>query len=209
MHLPFSPGGTSDDKRLVGVEHFLGQNLIVTEKMDGSNTCLEAGGCYARSHGAAPNHPSFDAFKAFHATVKSKIPENFQIFGEWCFAKHSILYSALPTYFQVFGVRDLRTWRWGSWAEVEMWAEEIGCVTVPVLGRESGLNRPWKIRDLVEMHAAMPSRCGGEREGVVIRIAEDFHDDAFGLSVAKWVRAGHVQTDEHWKNQAITRNVIG
>lgn len=43
-----------------------------------------------------------------------------------------------------------------------------------------------------------PSALGGEREGVVIRLACSFPASEFGLSVCKSVRAGHVQTDEHW-----------
>jgi hypothetical protein len=73
-HLPWSPGGTADDKMLRQVDPLLYQPLIATEKADGSNVCLEHEGCFARSHGAKPNHPSFDQLKALHASVKHLIP---------------------------------------------------------------------------------------------------------------------------------------
>ncbi len=206
-HLPWSPGSTSDDRRIESVEPLLCVDIVVTEKLDGSNVCLEAGGCYARSHASAPNHSSFDAFKAFHATIKSLLPENLQIFGEWLYARHSIGYKALPNYFMVFGVRDLNTMKWSSWTEIEMWAEELSVSTVPVLTKEH-LNREWKLRDLTESLARLPSRCGGEREGVVVRKAGEFSDGDFGVSVAKFVRANHVQTSDHWKNQEIVRNEL-
>jgi hypothetical protein len=37
----------------------------------------------------------------------------------------------------------------------------------------------------------------------VIRTTASFPEKAFGKHVAKWVRKGHVQTDEHWLHQAI------
>lgn len=36
-------------------------------------------------------------------------------------------------------------------------------------------------------------------EGFVIRTAEGFSQDAFDRHVAKYVREGHVQTDETWR----------
>jgi hypothetical protein len=35
-------------------------------------------------------------------------------------------------------------------------------------------------------------------EGYVVRLAARFHYQDFAHSVAKWVRAQHVQTDQHW-----------
>lgn len=207
-HLPWSPGGTSDDRRIESVEAFLCADIVLTEKMDGSNVCLETDACYARTHASQPQHVSFDAFKALHATVKSRISEGTQVFGEWLYAKHSIVYGALPSYLMVFGVRDLKTAQWASWEEVELWAEELGVATTPVLAKESWLNREWKIERLVDTHSRMPSRCGGVREGVVLRVAKSFADSAFDTSVAKWVRMDHVQTETHWKNQSIIRNLL-
>ncbi len=53
-----------------------------------------------------------------------------------------------------------------------------------------------------------PSRCGGEMEGVVVRVANDFNDKDFSTSVFKMVRKNHVQTSEHWSNQSIIKNLI-
>ena len=43
-----------------------------------------------------------------------------------------------------------------------------------------------------------PSVLGGEREGVVLRLAQGFSVADFQNNVCKSVRFGHVQTDEHW-----------
>jgi len=204
-HLPWSPGGTSDDRRLTDVSTLLNVGLIITEKMDGSNVCLEAGACFARSHAASPKHPSFDAFKAFHAGIAHLIPENFQVFGEWLYALHSIKYTSLPGYFLCFGVRDLKTNLWGSWSEVEMWASELGVKTAPVLC-QTAVTREDALQSLTTGLSKAPSACGGQREGVVVRHIGGYSDDAFGTSVAKWVRKGHVQSGDHWKNQVIVKN---
>ena len=204
-HLPWSPGGTSDDRRLTDVSSLLNVGLVLTEKMDGSNVCLEAGACYARSHATSPKHPSFDAFKAFHAGVSHLIPENFQVFGEWLYALHSIKYSALPSYFLAFGVRDMKTMTWGSWSEVEMWAAELGVKTAPLLC-QTAVGREDALQSLTTSLSKAPSACGGQREGVVVRVSTSFADDAFGSSVAKWVRKNHVQSGDHWKNQVIVKN---
>jgi hypothetical protein len=205
-HLPQSPGGTRDDRRLADLDSLRGRALVLTEKLDGSNVCLQADACYARSHGQAPTHPSFDAFKAFHARVKDRIGADLQIFGEWLYAKHSIHYTALTSYFMLFGVRDMSKMRWASWAEVELWAEELGVPTAPVL---------FKADPSVSLEALIRkfgtdgdpvSKMGGEREGFVVRWADEFADEDFERAVAKFVRADHVQTPHHWKTTELIRN---
>lgn len=46
------------------------------------------------------------------------------------------------------------------------------------------------------------------QEGVVIRIAESFPFDKFNESVAKWVRTGHVTTEDHWMFKKIVPNEL-
>jgi hypothetical protein len=44
-------------------------------------------------------------------------------------------------------------------------------------------------------------------EGYVVRLAGEFPYSAFPLSVAKFVRKGHVQTTKHnWRTQAVIPN---
>jgi len=208
FHMPWSKGATNDDKIATSMGHLIGSPIVITEKMDGSNTSLEASGCYARTHSGPPSHLSFDGLKALHATIKYKIPEKIQLFGEWCFARHSIDYKELPSYFMLFNVRDMTNRvppMWSSWDEVEMWAEEIGVPTVPVLFKGT-VSSEKELKELVESFMNQPSACGGIREGVVARLALEFPDESFSLCVMKCVRANHVQTSEHWKDQEIVKN---
>lgn len=204
FHLPFSPGATNDDKRLTSVQDLIGKPLVVTEKADGSNVCMESKECFARSHSKGARHESFDAFKAAHAGIKHLIPSGTQFFGEWLYAKHSLPYTGLPGYFLLFGVRDLATSTWASWSTVEYWAKQLAVPTVPVLDKGIFLAREI---EALGKRVQEPSLLGApEKEGFVVRWASSFHDQDFSRAVAKFVRKGHVQTADHWTTQTIVRN---
>lgn len=218
FHFPFSPGATNDDKIATSMNSLIGVPIVITEKMDGSNTSLELEGCFARTHAGAPTHASFDLLKALHASIKYKISDDIQLFGEWCYAVHSIPYNELPGYFLLFNVAVYPKSRsndkshtdgrvWYSWDMVELWAEDIGVPTVPVLFK--GIVESEKeLKDLVESLMIQPSACGGIREGVVVRFAGSFKELEFPSHVMKCVRANHVQTSDHWKDQEIIKNKL-
>lgn len=213
FHVPWSPGGTSDDKIAKSVDSLIGKPIVITEKIDGSNTSLEREGCFARTHSGPPTHASFNGLKALHASLQYLIPTRLQIFGEWCYALHSIPYDSLPGYFLVFGIREyvnierLEEAEWYSWKDVELLANNLGLPTVPVLFQGT-VNSEKELKELVESFMIQPSCCGGIREGVVIRLAQGFSDSNFSQSIMKCVRANHVQTSEHWKDQEIIRNKL-
>ncbi|WP_394850209.1 RNA ligase family protein [Pendulispora brunnea] len=203
FHLPWSPGGTSDDKRLHDVSGLLGVELVVTEKCDGSNLTYTRHSVFSRSHAGPPSHPSFDLAKATHARLGYLISEGTSVFCEYCYAVHSIEYRALPDYSLVFGVRDDQSGTWWEWDMVTAQAADLGLPTVPVLFRGI-LETERQLQALTEDLAAQPSAFGGIREGVVVRRAAVFGNTEFPRSLAKWVRKDHVTTDEHWMHQSIT-----
>lgn len=209
FHVPWSKGATNDDKIATDLSRLVGTPIVITEKMDGSNTSLEWDGCFARTHSGPPTHASFDGLKALHASIKHELQPDVQLFGEWCYALHSISYDALPGYFLLFNVRYLEEPEafWAAWEEVEMWAQEINVPTVPVLFRGQ-VSTEKELEDLTNSLMIQPSHCGGTREGVVVRVARAFDDSEFPLCVMKCVRANHVQTSEHWKDQEIIKNKL-
>jgi hypothetical protein len=107
----------------------------------------------------------------------------------------------------LFNVRTLDSSAWYSWDMVELWASEIGVPTVPVLYKGQ-VNSENELKTLVESFMNQPSCCGGIREGVVVRLQKEFLDEDFPSCVMKCVRANHVQTSEHWKNQEIIKNKL-
>lgn len=210
-HLPGSPGGTKDDRRLADVSHLLGRELVVTEKLDGSNLCMTREAVYARSHSGPPNHPSFDAAKALHAQIALGIDHHLSVFGEWCWAVHSIRYAGVPNPpFFVFGVRDDLSGRWWAWDDVLVQAEILG-LHVPPYAVRSGVRRFTKAQDLERFAGDVLPSCqgrsvfGGDMEGLVLRVVDEYDDPA--LSTAKYVRAGHV-AGEHWTAKAVERQPL-
>lgn len=208
-HYPFSPGTTSDDR----INHTYWEDLqkIIkvghTEKLDGENTCMNDIGIFARSHAAPTIHPWADHLKSKYSLIKNDLVNaNIEIFGENLYAQHSIIYPRLSSYFYMFAVRCLDMWL--SWDEVKWYAEFFEFPTAPELGEI----RPTDVdeetyKNLVLMLVNEPSIFGsldthtGEictREGVVTRNLEEYPVDEFPHNVFKYVRKGHVKTNEHW-----------
>lgn len=199
-HVPWSPGATSDDVRLGGLEGFEGREVVITEKMDGENTTLYRDGLHARSLDSA-HHPSRAWIKSFHGRVRELIPEGWRVSGENMFARHSIVYDRLDSWFYVFSVWD-ETDRCLDWEATVRFATELGAPVPRVLWR-GVLDRralkqiaAWKL-DLTR------------QEGYVIRSVAAFSRAEFTQNVAKWVRRGHVQTDEHWMRGPVVENGRG
>lgn len=200
-HLPWSPGATSDDKKLSDgwFEAYRGKEIVITEKLDGENTCMTSRDVYARSHGA-PTRSSWsrnlwDSSDGLYWRVRGLIGEGELVFGENLYGVHSIKYDALPAYWHMFAASDGE--RWYSWDEVREFAEMLGVPTVPELWR-GAVETEEDLKMLVLKFAAEPSRYGPEREGAVVRTADGFPVKDFPKHVCKYVRARHVRTDEHW-----------
>lgn len=202
FHLPWSPGGTNDDKRMTDVSALIEVPIVITEKCDGSNLAFTHEAVFSRSHAGPPSHPSFDLAKATHATIKHLISPGITVFCEYCYALHSIAYTALPHFCLVFGVRDDSTGQWWSWDYVQAQAADLHLPTAPVLF-EGGVGSKKELEELTRSLASKASILGGQREGVVVRTEAGFTNDEFGSRLGKWVRKNHVQTDDHWLHQAI------
>ena len=110
----------------------------------------------------------------------------------------------------VFGIRELGAIGgdyWYSWEDVENFALLYNLETVPVLYKGVVASEK-ELKELVESFMNQPSKCGGIREGVVVRVYDQFIDESFSNCVMKCVRANHVQTSEHWKDQEIIKNKL-
>lgn len=199
-HLPWSPSPTSDDKVLKNTNHFLGKEVVVTEKLDGENTTLYTDHIHARSIGSQ-HHPSRTWVKQMHGTICSDIPVGLRICGENLYAKHSIHYSDLPSYFLVFGIYDNNTCV--SWDDTKEWCSLLGLHTVPELYR--GI---WDEKLIKSLWKGV-SVFGGEGEGYVVRVVDAFPYEEFWNNVAKHVRKGHVITSDHWMQEAVVKNLLG
>lgn len=196
FHLPYSLGITSDDKVLSDDTHFLGKEIVCTEKFDGECTTLYSDGySHARSIDSN-NHPSRNWVKQYWANKYYMLPDGYRVCGENVYALHSIPYVELPSYFLGFSV-------WNgeicfSWDDTLAMFSELNIHPVREIYR--GVYDEKVLKNI--------SFDTNKQEGFVIRLTDSFHLSDFSTSIAKFVRANHVQTDEHWSQGEIIKNKL-
>lgn len=195
FHLPWSPGATSDDKILSDVSDLINVDIIITEKLDGSNAAITKEGVYGRSHVEFSQNPWDKEVWNIYYRISQDLSNGVYLFGENMEGVHSIEYSNLSSYFYLFGVRDNSIWI--PWENVEEYSYILDIPTVPVLWKGI-VKSEYELKNITNDLTKEKSKLGGDLEGIVIRKSDLFHNDDFSTSVAKWVRKGHVQTDKHW-----------
>lgn len=205
-HFPFSPGTTSDDRIhhdywevISGID-----TVIHTEKLDGENNCISQYGVFARSHAAPTVSPWTSFLRQKWELIKRDLGD-YEIFGENLYAIHSIEYSNIDSHYYVFGVREHDQWL--SWEETEFIAAAFDFPIVPVLKECSDLSdRLLFEQDVLEL-ISQPSTFGSfdpltgklcTMEGIVTKNINAYSVSDFADNVFKYVRKGHVKTDEHW-----------
>ena len=193
---PHSPSVEAGSDRLADASRFVGVPVVVTEKLDGGCTLLHQGAVYARSV-AVPSGAKWMAMVKKHHAWKVTEPDVF-LYGEDIYGVHSIEYGPVreKETFYAFALRD-RNGLFSSFGSLADYAARREIPVVPVV-----FNGTFRTEDelqsfIGEAHA-QASALGGEREGVVIRLARSFPASEFSRSICKSVRAGHVQTDQHW-----------
>ena len=193
---PWSPTIGRGDVVHANPERFVGEDVVVTEKLDGGNTLLHAGGVYARSV-SAPSDGKWMAMVKKHHAWKVNEPDVY-LYGEDIYGVHSIAYAPVAEHetFRAFALRD-GDGVFAALAEVVAYAKQREIPVVPVLFRGC-FRSVAEIRAFMKLAHGEPSMLGGEREGVVLRLARGFPAEEFPANVCKSVRFGHVQTDKHW-----------
>lgn len=195
-HLPNSPGATSDDRIMAGLDGLEGAELVLTEKMDGENTTIHAGGCHARSPDSR-DHPSRNWLKAFAAGISPQLEPGERIVGENLYARHAIAYDALPSFFMGFAL--IRGDVVQGWDDTLTRFASLGITPVPVLHRG-----PFHAGLFDQVAASLNP---ATQEGFVARITSAFPEAGMSRRMGKYVRAGHVQPDAvHWRRAPLIPN---
>jgi hypothetical protein len=233
-HLPFSHERDDDDTAHQQLDWAMGYPLVATVKMDGGNAMLvhDTDEPIRARNGRQANKEHFDMAKQWYweNSLYSEIPEYYQIFGEWLYAKHSIHYGcdcdepcedvgpALRDYFQVFGIYDTRYNLWLGWEETMDIAAEIGLTMTPparefydgpfepsekyYLGEFDNSKEFWQYA-----YDLSTSTVDAGHEGIVIRSAQPFNYGQMMERLGKYVRPGHVKEGEkHWSNRPLVQN---
>jgi hypothetical protein len=98
---------------------FLRQDIVVEEKVDGANLGISFdsnGSIKAQNRGNYLTPGAKDQFSKLWPWLMERetslfdlLEDRYIVFGEWCFARHSIGYTRLPDYFLAFDVFDKHT----------------------------------------------------------------------------------------------------
>lgn len=205
-------GQPRDDKVLTDAErlHFLEHPVIVEEKVDGANLGLsvnDRGGISARNRGTlledGRNHPQFDPFWNWLGRkmdiLSQHLGRRYVLFGEWCFARHSVFYDSLPDWFLGFDIWDFenKIFLCSKLRNRLMDAMNIASVPQVAQGR-------YTLTQLIDMLETEPSRLGaGQPEGLYLRL----ENQGMTIGRAKLVSPEfHEGISEHWSKNTLVRN---
>lgn len=213
-HLAWLGSGQPRDDKVLSVaeaEELLDGEVVVEEKVDGANLGLsttESGELRVQNRGRYLDrehaHPQFRPLWTWltareHELVNGLWPDLI-LFGEWCHAVHSVVYSRLPDWFLGFDVHDREAGKFWATARRDALLAELRLHPVPRLG-EGRFSRGELVRLLAER-----SRVGGDMmEGIIVRK----ESGGFTTARAKLVRAEFAQAiEEHWSRGPMRRNKL-
>jgi hypothetical protein len=190
------------------VADFLAAELIVEEKVDGANLGISIGSngrlrAQSRGNYLAPgkSHAQWNPLWPWLAQRRATLEEGLQpgliLFGEWCYARHSVPYDALPDWFLAFDIFEARTRRFWSVTRRNKWL--LGRNIVPVAELTRGKFQKNQIPSLLG-----PSQVGHvPMEGIYLRRETNGYLEGRAKVVSV---AFKQQIEEHWTRRALVQN---
>lgn len=188
-------------------DEFLRHELTVEEKVDGANLGIsfDAGGdIRAQNRGSYLHLPGSGQWKklgnwlAIHTdTLFEHLSDRYILFGEWCYAQHSIFYDRLPDWFLAFDVFDRESRRFLASARRDRLLSEMHIYKVP--GLACGRFTYPEVENLLSQSKLTDQ----SSEGIYLRV-----DHGGWLEQrAKLVRPAFIQSvKQHWSRSAIRPN---
>ena len=125
----------------------VGQHIVVEEKLDGANCAvsfdaagqlrLQSRGHWLDVHRSGGRERQFNAFKqwarAHEAAFLAVLEDQYVMYGDWLYAKHSVYYDALPHWFCEFDVYDRVQQRFLGTRARHALLRDLPVASVPVL----------------------------------------------------------------------------
>lgn len=188
---------------------FLRHEITVEEKVDGANLgisfnldarlVLQNRGSYLELPGAGQWKKLDQWLSPKMDALFENLTDRYILFGEWCYAQHSVFYNHLPDWFLGFDVYDKYAEKFLSVEQRDQLFEQIKIHKVPQLG--SGVYSFSEIKELL----AKSEVSDEPAEGLYLRVDKD----GWLLKRAKLVRPSFIQSvDEHWSRSAIKPNQL-
>jgi RNA ligase len=133
-------------------------------------------------------------------SLREHLPHGHVLFGEWCYARHSVGYDHLPDWFIAFDIYDSLETRFWSTVRRNHILERIGIPPVPKVAHGR-----FCIEELMNMLDAQSDFSTSLREGVYLRQ----ENEDWLIHRAKLVRPEFVQhIGDHWSKSAIQVNTV-
>jgi hypothetical protein len=194
FHAPNSPGLQSDDKRHPNMKRFIGEEMVFSIKKDGGNSAIYFDGyTHARSPDSGYNW-THTYLRRIAEVICHELPEGYRLSLENMYAKHSIYYpeGSLEGYLYLLSVWNETQCL--SYDDTVEWAQLLDLPMPEVLYRG-----PYYMGLEDELASKLDLT---KEEGIVGRLVKSYSMAEMSDCIVKWVRAGHVQTDEHWLKTA-------
>lgn len=192
-------------------ETLLSGDVVVEEKVDGANigfSTSEDGELRVQNRGnyleRSRVHPQFRPLWRWmqvreRALMDALWPDRI-LFGEWCYAVHSMLYTDLPDWFLGFDVYDLSVARFWDTARRDSLLSALDLHSVPRIAKGH-----FTIEMVKRMLSNRSGVSNGEVEGLILRR----ESGGFTTARAKLVRAEFTQAiEEHWSRGPLRRNQL-
>lgn len=209
-HLAVLEGASvRDDKILAPKERdqFLSHEVTVEEKVDGANLGIsfaEDGSLRLQNRGNFLEKPMTGQWKTLPEWVRPRTNRLFDLltnryimFGEWCYATHSVRYDRLPDWFIGFDIFDVEESRFLCKSKRDELLTAVAIQPVPCLAKGA-----LSLDEIIQLLG--PSRFGdAPAEGLYLR-----YDDGNWLGQrAKLVRPDFIQSvEQHWSRSPLKKN---
>lgn len=190
-------------------EDMLSNKIIIEEKIDGANLGIsfdENGDLILQNRGKILTSPMTGQWIGISNWINERvdclfdtISNRFIIFGEWCFAKHSIYYDKLPDFFLGFDIFDKKEKIFLNRKDRNILFKKCKITPVPLVA--IGRFTPAEIHNMI-ITSAFSSEIS---EGVYIKQ----ENEKSVIKRAKLVRENFIQNiEEHWSKKSIIKNKI-
>lgn len=188
---------------------FLQNKLVVEEKIDGANLGISFdvdGNIRTQNRGSYLKLPTTGQWKKLSDWLDLRIDvffehltDRFILFGEWCYAQHSVSYDRLLDWFLGYDIFDKRHLKFFSCTRRDQFFQKLNISQVPILKR--GYFSFSEIKYLFSQ-----SKLGKEpSEGLYLR----FDQEDWLAQRAKLVRPAFIQSiGQHWSRSDIKINQL-
>lgn len=187
--------------------NFLRHELVVEEKVDGANLGISfdsEGNLFLQNRGSHLKFPAAGQWKKLEQWLNPKMDALFEtltdryiLFGEWCYARHSVYYNRLLDFFLGFDLYDKQAKKFFSTERRDKLFKKMGILSVPQIAKDQ-----YSVSDIESL--LTQSKISDEpAEGLYLRIDQG----DWLLKRAKLVRPSFIQSvEEHWSRSAIKPN---